>query len=76
MRNRAAFTQKADLIEVKKGQTVNGHRIKKTQDVWFPNFFKKENGETETCFIYKSVGSTNLIYVHEEHYKKLKFVEV
>lgn len=71
------MTLKAEMYTLKRGQVINGHKLKKSQDVWFPHAFKKANGEyEEMCFFEKSVGITDAIYVHEEHYKKLKFVEV
>lgn len=73
---RVQMTLKAEMFTLKRGQTINGHKLKKSQDVWFPNFFKTSSGETEECFYAKSVGITSAIYVHEEHYKKLKFVEI
>lgn len=76
IRKQVQMTMKAEMYELKRGQVINGHKLKKTQDVWFPNKFKKANGEYEYTFYLKTVGIESAIYVHEEHYKKLKFVEV
>lgn len=73
---RVQMTLKAEMFTLKRGQTINGHKLKKSQDVWFPNSFKKANGEYEYTFYLKSIALESAIYVHEEHYKKLKFVEV
>jgi hypothetical protein len=65
-----AWTQKASCYEIKRGQIVNGYKIKQKTDVWFPNYLPGG----ALGFFQKTIGITDAIYVHDSLYKKLVFV--
>lgn len=72
VKKRCAMTLKASCYETKARQEINGQKVKKSHDVWFPAYLPGGAlGHFE-----KSIGVVDAVYVHESIYSKLKFIEV